>query len=317
MAAGQVDRARRDLLPEAALGPTPHLYPFIVNDPGEGAQAKRRAAAVVVDHLTPPLARAGAHGPGAALERLIDEYHEAASQDPRRCRTIARAIVDAAEESGFARDCGLAAGAPLDDSLARLDGFLCELKDLQIRDGLHVFGRAPGGAEREALLLAIARAPRGPAAADASLTRALAADLGLEIDPLASTPGPNARAAVDRVEALALDLVAGRAARDRPGPAQARCSTGSARAWRPRSTRAAAPSSTGCSPGSTDGASRPGRRARRPAAGPTRCPPGATSSRSTCARCRRRRPGRSAGRRRARCSSATCKTTATTCASPR
>jgi len=111
----------------------------------------------------------------------------------------------------IARDCGIAAGAPLDAALARLDGFLCELKDLQIRDGLHVFGRAPTGAERDALLLAIARSPRGTAPEAASLTRALAADLGLAVDPLASEPGPEARAAVDRVEALALDLVAGRA----------------------------------------------------------------------------------------------------------
>ncbi len=71
-------------LPEAVLGPMPHVYPFIVNDPGEGTQAKRRAQAVIVDHLTPPLTRAESYGPLRDLEALVDEYYEAAGVDPRR-----------------------------------------------------------------------------------------------------------------------------------------------------------------------------------------------------------------------------------------
>ena len=79
-----------ECFPEAVLRPLPHLYPFIVNDPGEGTQAKRRAQAVIVDHLTPPLTRAGSYGPLAELERLIDEYYEAAQGDPRRVAAARR-----------------------------------------------------------------------------------------------------------------------------------------------------------------------------------------------------------------------------------
>jgi cobaltochelatase CobN len=173
-----------ECFPEAALGPMPHLYPFIVNDPGEGAQAKRRAQAVVVDHLTPPLTRAESYGKLAELERLVDEYYEAASSDPRRLKPLAAEILDVAGSAGIAAECGIAPGEAADAALGKLDGYLCELKEMQIRDGLHVFGRSPEGGKLVDLLVALARLPRGTRPEDASLTRALAADLGLAFDPL-------------------------------------------------------------------------------------------------------------------------------------
>ena len=173
-----------ECFPEAVLGPAPHLYPFIVNDPGEGTQAKRRAQAVIIDHLTPPLTRAGSYGAQAELERLIDEYYDALRGDPRRVAPLAAEILERARTAGIDRDCGIAGGENQAEALKKLDGFLCELKDLQIRDGLHVFGESPTGERLDELLLAIARARRGSAPEDESLIRALAADLGLG-DPLA------------------------------------------------------------------------------------------------------------------------------------
>ena len=172
--------------PEAALGPLPHLYPFIVNDPGEGAQAKRRAQAVIVDHLTPPLTRAESYGPLRELERLVDEYAEAASLDPRRLRVLSEEIVSLMRITGIDVDCGIGVDEDAADALTKLDRYLCELKEMQIRDGLHVFGSSPDGAQLRDLLLAIARIPRGGGEADASLLRALAEDLMLGFDPLAA-----------------------------------------------------------------------------------------------------------------------------------
>src|SRR5215472_2084170 len=176
-----------ECFPEAALGPLPHLYPFIVNDPGEGTQAKRRAQAVIVDHLTPPLTRAGSYGAQTELERLIDEYYDALRGDPRRVAPLAADILERARVAGIDRDCGIVEGEQQGEALKKLDAFLCELKDLQIRDGLHVFGESPNGDRLDELLLAIARARRGSAPEDESLIRALAADLGLG-DPLALEP---------------------------------------------------------------------------------------------------------------------------------
>jgi cobaltochelatase CobN len=173
-----------ECFPEAVLGPMPHLYPFIVNDPGEGTQAKRRAQAVIVDHLTPPLTRAGSYGEPAELERLIDEYYDAARGDPRRIAPLAADILERARAAGIDRDCGIAPDDDRLNALKKLDGFLCELKELQIRDGLHIFGASPEGGLLDSLVLAIARARRGSAPEQESLLRALAADLALGIDPL-------------------------------------------------------------------------------------------------------------------------------------
>ena len=169
--------------PDAILGPLPHLYPFIVNDPGEGSQAKRRTQAVIIDHLMPAMTRAETYGPLQQLERQMDEYYEALSLDPRRARRLREDILERVlreglhEELGFTRPADDAARAGL---LKRLDAYLCEIKESQIRDGLHTFGSSPQGRQRIDTLLALARFPGGAAAGQQSLLVALAQDLQLE-----------------------------------------------------------------------------------------------------------------------------------------
>jgi cobaltochelatase CobN len=214
--------------PEAVFGALPHLYPFIVNDPGEGTQAKRRAQAVIVDHLTPPLTRAETYGPLAELERLVDEYYDAAGLDPRRLKVLRGDILELSAASGLDKDCGIAEGDDAETALGKLDNHLCELKEMQIRDGLHIFGAAPEGRQLTDLLVALTRLPRSRGeGGDASLIRALAADLGLAgFDPLDCVmgeawqgPRPDALGdakgwrtqgdTVERLELLAQALVAG------------------------------------------------------------------------------------------------------------
>ena len=130
--------------PRAVLGPLPVIYPFIVSDPGEAAQAKRRIGAVTIGHLTPPLVEAGAHGAAAELETLFDEYAAAQGLDSRRTRLLASAILDHARLTGLADDCGIAPGADPDTALLKLDAWLCDLKEARIGDGLHVFGHESG-----------------------------------------------------------------------------------------------------------------------------------------------------------------------------
>ncbi|MBO0663551.1 cobaltochelatase subunit CobN [Jiella sp. MQZ9-1] len=165
--------------PEAVFGPLPHLYPFIVNDPGEGTQAKRRTSAVIIDHLTPPLTRAESYGPLQDLEALVDEYYAAAGGDPRRLTLLKSEILGLVRDIGLDHDAGIGAGENDETALAKLDAYLCDLKEMQIRDGLHVFGRAPEGRLLTDLVVALARLPRGHAPGEASLIRALAADLKL------------------------------------------------------------------------------------------------------------------------------------------
>ncbi len=180
-----------DCWPDAIFGPTPHVYPFIVNDPGEGAQAKRRAQAVIIDHLVPPLTRAESYGPLQDLERLVDEYYEALSVDPRRSALLRKAILAQLRESHLHRELGFDAvpgeSAAQDTLLSKMDAYLCELKESQIRDGLHVFGESPTEALRTDTLLALARLPQGNGKGEnESLLRALSRELGLDedFDPL-------------------------------------------------------------------------------------------------------------------------------------
>ncbi|WP_119391859.1 cobaltochelatase subunit CobN [Taklimakanibacter lacteus] len=170
--------------PEIAFGPLPHLYPFIVNDPGEGTQAKRRAQAVIIDHLTPPLTRAETYGPLKDLEALVDEYYLASGLDRRRLDALKRDIIDLTKSQRLDIDAGFTGDETSD--LQKLDAYLCDLKEAQIRDGLHILGTAPDGRLENDLLVALTRVPRGLGeGADQSLIRALAQDLGLDdFDPL-------------------------------------------------------------------------------------------------------------------------------------
>ncbi len=231
--------------PDIVLGPLPHLYPFIVNDPGEGCQAKRRTQAVIIDHLMPALTRAETYGPLQQLERTMDEYYEALALDPPRARRLRGDILDRVLAQGLHRELGFE--APADDAargrlLQRLDAYLCEIKESQIRDGLHVFGRSPAGRQRLDTLRALARFGSGTQAHERSLLRALAHDLGVAgvdgFDPLSpdwaqtwagprpialrdvtAQPWRHAGHTRERLELLAAELIARHAASaDAPDP---------------------------------------------------------------------------------------------------
>ncbi|CCD85301.1 Aerobic cobaltochelatase subunit CobN [Bradyrhizobium sp. ORS 285] len=132
--------------PEAVLGPLPVIYPFIVNNPGEAMQAKRRLAALTLGHLTPPLSQAGLHGPLLELEGLVEEYAEADGLDKRRLKLLEDEIIARAWQSGLAADCGLDRTMSGREAIAQLDAQLCDIKELAVRDRLHVFGQAPEAA---------------------------------------------------------------------------------------------------------------------------------------------------------------------------
>ena len=128
--------------PQAVVGALPVFYPFIVSNPGEAAQAKRRIAAVTIGHLPPPLVDGELTGAARDLERLVDEYAQADGLDPRRRRRLATLIVETAQRNGLAGAAGIDRATGPDEALKRIDAWLCDLKDLAIKDGLHVFGRS-------------------------------------------------------------------------------------------------------------------------------------------------------------------------------
>ncbi|WP_295621042.1 cobaltochelatase subunit CobN, partial [Chamaesiphon sp. GL140_3_metabinner_50] len=186
--------------PEAVFGAMPHLYPFIVNDPGEGSQAKRRTQAVILDHLTPPMTRAELYGGLNQLEGLIDEYYEAQTLDPSRMPVIRDRLIalihqehlhetlaiEIPAQEGVQSKGGVGSDALLTQFLNTADGYLCELKEAQIRDGLHIFGQCPQNTQLRDLVVAIARNPN---ANRLGLTRAIALDWKWDFDPLTANLG--------------------------------------------------------------------------------------------------------------------------------
>ncbi|MET4255556.1 cobaltochelatase CobN [Bradyrhizobium sp. S3.12.5] len=151
--------------PEALIGALPVIYPFIVNDPGEAAQAKRRIGAVTIGHLPPPLEQSAVPESLRRLERLLDEYSTADGLDPARRQRLIAAIRDEARTAGLEDDLGLDTSAAPAEAIPRIDRFVCDLKESQFGDGLHVFGRGVcGEAERDGLRAALAgqRVAPGP-----------------------------------------------------------------------------------------------------------------------------------------------------------
>ncbi|WP_439499574.1 cobaltochelatase subunit CobN [Bosea sp. (in: a-proteobacteria)] len=156
--------------PRLAIGGLPVIYPYVVDDPGEAAPAKRRLSAVTLGHLPPELVHAEAAGEVALLRDLVEEFSQAQVLDPRRAEIVAREIRERAEASGLAETCGVTADLDMADALTRLDAHLCDIAELPFREGLHVFGQAAHDAassrsERENLLRALDGrfVPPGPA----------------------------------------------------------------------------------------------------------------------------------------------------------
>jgi cobaltochelatase CobN len=180
--------------PDAVLGDLPLVYPFIVNDPGEGTQAKRRAHATIIDHLIPPMARADSYGDLARLEQLLDEYATVSALDPAKLSAVRAQIWALIRSAQLHHDLNVSdqpAAAEFDDFVLHVDGYLCEVKDAVIRDGLHVLGSAPTGEQRVTTVLAVLRAAQvwGGRSALPGLRAALAAWFGLDEKDLLAAPG--------------------------------------------------------------------------------------------------------------------------------
>ncbi|MET9512598.1 cobaltochelatase subunit CobN [Streptomyces flavidovirens] len=181
--------------PDAVLGELPLIYPFIVNDPGEGTQAKRRGHATVVDHLVPPMARADTYGDLAKLEQLLDEYALVSDLDPAKAPAVRAQIWTLVTAAQLHHDLHLDEQPDDDDFdefVMHIDGYLCEIKDVQIRDGLHILGGGPEAEARVNLVLAVLRASQvwgGKANALPGLRACLAEHFGLVEKELLGEPG--------------------------------------------------------------------------------------------------------------------------------
>lgn len=188
--------------PDQAIADLPLIYPFLVNDPGEGTQAKRRAHATLIDHMIPPMARAESYGDITRLEQLLDEHSTIAAMDPAKLPAIRQEIWTLLQAAKMDRDLGWEERPDedaFDDKMMEIDGWLCEIKDVAIRGGLHVLGEAITGQMRVELVLAMMRARQ--LWGGESAVPGLRESLGL------SEAGDETRGRVDQVEHIAMGLL--------------------------------------------------------------------------------------------------------------
>ncbi|MDO4928619.1 MAG: cobaltochelatase subunit CobN [Corynebacterium sp.] len=147
--------------PDQAIADIPLIYPFLVNDPGEGTQAKRRAHATLIDHMIPPMARAESYGDITRLEQLLDEHASIAAMDPAKLPAIRQEIWTLLQAAKMDRDLGWEQRPDedaFDDRIMEIDGWLCEIKDAAIRGGLHILGQPVTGEIRLGLVQSMLRA---------------------------------------------------------------------------------------------------------------------------------------------------------------
>ena len=174
-------------LPEVCLPDLPHFYPFIINNPGEGTQAKRRGHAVIIDHLVPAMMTADSYGDITRCEQLMDEYARAQGMDPQKLPMLRQQIWEVVQKARLNEDLGVnEIPDDFDDFILHIDGYICELKDVQIRDGLHTLGEAPESNMLIGLLLALTRLNNGDVP---GLRHAIGSDLGLDYAALMKDRG--------------------------------------------------------------------------------------------------------------------------------
>ena len=201
--------------PDIAISDLPNIYPYIINNPGEGTQAKRRSYCCIIDHLVPVMHNADAYDEMAELEVMLADYYQAASEDQSKLPTQKKMIWEKVCEAKLDHDLEVEeeeAFSDFDKFLEKLHEYLHEMADTQIRDGLHILGEPPEGSRLDEFLVALTRLANGQVP---SLRQSLAEAMGYDYDYLLDNRGKIVSGSktcgqvIDDLNSLALRLVSG------------------------------------------------------------------------------------------------------------
>jgi cobaltochelatase CobN len=198
--------------PDIAIDALPNIYPYIISNPGEGTQAKRRSYCALVDHLIPSMVEGGNYEELADLDDMMKEYYHFKQTDPGRSVSTGKRIWELARKAFISDDIGLSdadAEADLDNCVGRIHAWTARIARTEIRDGLHVFGEIPQGERFRNLLRLLLRVKNGSVP---SLREALCAAAGLDLDRLLENPleltsrGKTSAMVLEDLDALGRDM---------------------------------------------------------------------------------------------------------------
>ena len=165
--------------PDISLGDLPDVYPYWMTIVGEGIQAKRRGAACLISHLSPPMQLSGSYEELQELEQALDEYVHFRQTQPENLDTVKEIVREKAAACNFGDD--IAEGDDFDDYVGRLHNYVTDIKNMQIRTGLHIMGQPPEGDGLSEYVEALVRLDNGDVP---SLVQLLATEAGYSYDEL-------------------------------------------------------------------------------------------------------------------------------------
>ncbi|MCL0058121.1 cobaltochelatase subunit CobN [Dehalococcoidia bacterium] len=175
--------------PDITISDLPNIYPYIINNPGEGTQAKRRSYCCIIDHLVAVMHNADTYDEIAGVEVLIDDYYQATAEDRGKIPELQKMIWEKVCQAKLDHDLGIdqaASFADFDGFMEKLHGYIHELADTQIRDGLHTLGEPPVDSRLDEFLVALTRLSNGDVP---SLRQSLAEMKGYDYDNLLANRG--------------------------------------------------------------------------------------------------------------------------------
>jgi cobaltochelatase CobN len=150
--------------PDMAISDLPHIYHYIISNPGEGTQAKRRSYCCIIDHLVPVMNSADSYGEQAELEVMLRDYYHAKTYDNEKLSSMQKLIWEKVCQANIDKDLEVTretAFSDFDAFLEDLHGYLHEVSDTQIRDGIHTLGEPPAGSRLDNFLVSLTRLSNG------------------------------------------------------------------------------------------------------------------------------------------------------------
>ena len=106
--------------PDLAIMEMPNIYPYIINNPSEGTQTKRRSFSCLIDHLIPVMTNADMHEDLEKIDLKVQEYPQIKATNPKALEVARDQLWEMVVKANLDRDLCISK----EEALAGFEGFL-------------------------------------------------------------------------------------------------------------------------------------------------------------------------------------------------